>query len=483
MESGIEYFTLSCQPAPTSANLAGIGIVRHMGSNRAAVGPGQAHRFPAGLVIGLTMIRRFLVTAGHALRDAAVAKPTPIAVRRGEARWTRRAVLVGAAAVVLAVWSLFTSIADHPLASTGGILTMAVIAVSMIAVLACHRWPLYGLRLMVVLLFGYTYTVVHSWNQPEYFGESGWLGLVPFWLLLAALVTVFAVAESAPLPVTIAADVLVIFAITWSRWYFADSTFWGSAWVGSTAGLVGAVTLVGYVVQLARTGNEQRLHRATALADTAILAERAHIARELHDVVAHHMSMLALRADSAPYRFPDLSDDVRAEFAALCSTAREGLTEMRRLLGVLRADGEAAETAPQPALREIKDLVDGLRAAGTDIGLSLYVIADELPTALGLSAYRIAQEALSNAIRHAPGSAIRVEVWTTDSALHLDIRNTEGTEPAAPQQTDEVRARHGLLGMLERVNMLGGRLETGPAEDGGFRVLAELPLHEELDQA
>jgi signal transduction histidine kinase len=223
--------------------------------------------------------------------------------------------------------------------------------------------------------------------------------------------------------------------------------------------------------------------RAEDTAQRRIDEERLRIARELHDVVAHHMSMLALRADSAPYRFPDLSDDVRAEFAALCSTAREGLTEMRRLLGVLRADGEAAETAPQPALREIKDLVDGLRAAGTDIGLSLYVIADELPTALGLSAYRIAQEALSNAIRHAPGSAIRVEVWTTDSALHLDIRNTEGTEPAAPQQTDEVRARHGLLGMLERVNMLGGRLETGPAEDGGFRVLAELPLHEELDQA
>jgi signal transduction histidine kinase len=187
-----------------------------------------------------------------------------------------------------------------------------------------------------------------------------------------------------------------------------------------------------------------------------------------------------LRADSAPYRFPDLGEDVRAEFAALCATAREGLSEMRRLLGILRADDEAAAIAPQPTLREIKDLVDGLRAAGTDISLSLYVVADELPTGLGLSAYRIAQEALSNAIRHAPGSAVRVEVWTTDSALHIDIRNTAGIEPSAAPRGDELRARHGLLGMRERVHMLGGRLTTGPGEDGGFGVLAVLPLNDEL---
>jgi signal transduction histidine kinase len=290
---------------------------------------------------------------------------------------------------------------------------------------------------------------------------------------------VFAVAEWYPLPVTTIAGVLVIFAITWPRWYFADGQFWGSSWVGSTAGLVGAVTLVGYVVQLARIANEQRLHRAAEQAGTAILSERAHIARELHDVVAHHMSMLALRADSAPYRFPDLSDDVRAEFAALCTTAREGLTEMRRLLGVLRADDESATTAPQPTLRDIKDLVEGLRAAGTDISLSMYVVAEELPTALGLSAYRIAQEALSNAIRHAPGSTVRVEVSTTDSALRIDIGNTAGTE-ASMRQGDESRVRHGLLGMRERVNMLSGRLSAEYTEEGGFRVLAVLPLGNEL---
>ena len=348
--------------------------------------------------------------------------------------------------------------------------------------LACYRQPLYGLRLMVVPLFCFSYAYVHNWSLPGYASGPSWLGMIPFWLLLGALVTVFAVAEWYPLPVAIIADVLVVLSISWARFYWAEGNFNGSSWVGSTAGLVGAVTLVGYVVQLARAGNEQRLHRATALADTAILAERAHIARELHDVVAHHMSMLALRADSAPYRYPDLPEDVRAEFAALCATAREGLTEMRRLLGVLRADGQLADTAPQPSLREIKDLVDGLRAAGTDIGLSLYVVAEELPTALGLSAYRITQEALSNAIRHAPGGTILVEVWSTESALHLDIRNTAGTEPVAAQ-SDEPRARHGLLGMRERVNMLGGRLTTGPIDDGGFHVLAVLPLRDELDEA
>ncbi|HEY4023648.1 MAG TPA: histidine kinase [Pseudonocardiaceae bacterium] len=448
-----------------------------MGTDRATVGPGQAQRLPAGLVIGLTMLRRFALIARHALAEAIVTKPTPIPGQRGESGWTRRVVLVGIAAVVIAVWCWFTSLAWAPLLATAGISTVVVTVLTMTAVLACYRFPLYGLRLMIVLLFGYTYAVLHSWTLPEYIGTGGWLRMIPIWMLLGTLIIVFAVAERYPLPTTIAADVLVIFAITWSRWYFANGEFWGGSWVGSTAGLVGAVTLVGYVVQLARIANEQRLHRAAEQAGTAILSERAHIARELHDVVAHHMSMLALRADSAPYRFPDLSDDVRAEFAALCATAREGLTEMRRLLGILRADDEAAATAPQPTLRDIKDLADGLRAAGTDISLSMYVVADELPTALGLSAYRIAQEALSNAIRHAPGSAIRVEVWTTDSALHIDIRNTEGTEGSAAQRGEQPRARHGLLGMRERVNMLGGRLTTEPSEDGGFGVLAVLPLH------
>jgi signal transduction histidine kinase len=446
-----------------------------------AAGSGQGQRLPAGLVVALIAARRIGVAALRALRETAVSKPTPLPTRRGEARWTRRVVLVGVAAVTIAVWCWFTTLANAPLLTTSGVMLAVITLLTITATLACYRQPLYGLRLMVVLLFCFTYAVIHGWWLIEYLSGPTWLGVVPFWMMVSALVCVFAVAEWYPLPVAIAADVLVILSIAWARLYWSDGAFWGTSWVGSTAGLVGAVTLVGYVVQLARISNEQRLHRATAQADTAILAERAHIARELHDVVAHHMSMLALRADSAPYRYPDLSEDARTEFAALCAIAREGLTEMRRLLGVLRADGQLADTTPQPSLREIKDLVDGLRAAGTDIDLSLYVVAEGLPTALGLSAYRIAQEALSNAIRHAPGSAIRVEVWSTESALHLDIRNTEGTEPAAAQG-DEVRARHGLLGMRERVNMLGGRLTAGPTDDRGFHVLAVLPLRDELDE-
>ena len=444
-------------------------------------GSGQGQRLPAGLVVALITARRIGVGLLHAVREVAVTKPTPLPPRRGEARWTRRVALVGVAAVVIAVWCWFTSLANAPLLTTAGIMTVVFTVLTIFATVACYRQPIYGLRLMVVLLFCFVYALHNSWTLIEYVSGPAWLDTVPFWMMLGALVTVFAVAEWYPLQVALIADVLVIVAITWPHLYFADGRFYGAPWVGSTAGLVGAVTLVGYVVQLARISNEQRLHRATAQADTAILAERAHIARELHDVVAHHMSMLALRADSAPYRYPDLSEDVRAEFAALCATAREGLTEMRRLLGVLRADGQLADTAPQPSLREIKDLVDGLRAAGTDIDLSLYVVAEELPTALGLSAYRIAQEALSNAIRHAPGAAIRVEVWSTESALHLDIRNTQGTGAAAAQG-DEARARHGLLGMRERVNMLGGRLTTGATDDGGFHVLAVLPLRDELDE-
>jgi signal transduction histidine kinase len=219
----------------------------------------------------------------------------------------------------------------------------------------------------------------------------------------------------------------------------------------------------------------------------AVLEERARIARELHDVVAHHLSLIAVRAEAAPYRLNRLAGDARTEFGELGGTAREALTEMRRLLGVLRT-GEAAEQAPQPGLGDLPGLVDAARRAGLSVGFSRRGPLDEPPAAVGVCAYRIAQESLSNAGRHAPGTTISVTVDVEPPVVRLKICNGPPTaaRPAAAARTPAVNpgdrghgrdrgSGHGLAGMRERVTLLGGTFSAGPAPGGGFEVVAELP--------
>lgn len=226
-------------------------------------------------------------------------------------------------------------------------------------------------------------------------------------------------------------------------------------------------------------GNAMRLRRI-AEADSAIqrtrastLEERAVIARELHDVVAHHMSVLALRAGSARYRFADLPPELLGEFDEMQSTAREGLSEMRRLLGVLRNENGELETAPQPRVEEIAELADRLRGAGVEVSLRIEGNVRDVPDGVALSAYRIVQEALSNAVRHAPGSTVDVEISSSPQELRLVVANGAAAEPAPP--TDG-RAKHGMLGMRERVTALDGAFSAGPDERGGFVVAVTLPL-------
>jgi signal transduction histidine kinase len=216
----------------------------------------------------------------------------------------------------------------------------------------------------------------------------------------------------------------------------------------------------------------------------AVLEERARIARELHDVVAHHLSLIAVRAEAAPYRLDGLAGEARTEFGELGGTAREALTEMRRLLGVLRT-GEAAEQAPQPGLGDLPGLVDAARSAGLSVEFSRRGPLDELPAAVGVCAYRIAQESLSNAGRHAPGAAISVTVDVEPLVVRLKICNgpsaaaRNGAAARTPAVNDHrQRHGHGLAGMRERVTLLGGTFSAGPAPGGGFEVAAELPTGE-----
>ncbi len=212
--------------------------------------------------------------------------------------------------------------------------------------------------------------------------------------------------------------------------------------------------------------------------------ERARIARELHDVVAHHISMVAVQAETARLTTPGLPDQGAKRLLEIGDTARAGLTEMRRLLGVLREDamsaspveaGPAAPAAsrrPQPSLVQLNELLDEARdASGGAVRLIVSGPVTTLDPGVELAAYRIVQEALTNARRHAPGAAVDVDLCYGADALRLRIRDNG----PAGGSTDPGPHGHGLLGMRERAQAAGGQLRAGPAAGGGFLVEAKLP--------
>ncbi|MEV4343114.1 histidine kinase [Actinoplanes sp. NPDC049596] len=246
--------------------------------------------------------------------------------------------------------------------------------------------------------------------------------------------------------------------------YAPDANAWGAAV------LLVAIAALGDIVSRRRRTRQLLAEKEelTELerAKRAVLEERTRIAREMHDVVAHHMSMIAVRAETAPYRLDALPPQAREELASIATAAREALTDMRRLLGVLRAEGGQAPTAPQPGFAQINELVATARAAGVEVSLSSSGVP-ALPETVGLAAYRIVQEALANAARHAPGAAVRVVARGVPDRLELEVSN-----PADGPAGD---AGHGLSGMRERATLLGGTLTAGVA-GGAFVVRAVLPV-------
>ncbi|MFC7217036.1 sensor histidine kinase [Streptomyces polyrhachis] len=206
-----------------------------------------------------------------------------------------------------------------------------------------------------------------------------------------------------------------------------------------------------------------------------VLEERTTIARELHDVVAHHMSVVAIQAEAAPYRVQDPPPELTAAFATIRENAVAALAELRRVLGVVRAEDYEAPDAPQPTLADLGRLVENVREAGLPVEQVVTGTIRELPPGVELSAYRIVQEALSNTLRHAPGAPTRVEVSHVFGGLGLRIVNAPPTAPVTPSPG----AGHGLTGMRERVAMLGGELANGPTPEGGYQVEVFLPVAQE----
>jgi signal transduction histidine kinase len=241
---------------------------------------------------------------------------------------------------------------------------------------------------------------------------------------------------------------------------------------------------------LARSVEQESI--ASNMLEHIARGERARIARELHDVVAHHISMIAVQAETARVATPDMPAAGARRLLEIGDTARAALTEMRRLLGVLRDDAHSvtypdhlgmewpsADRRPQPGLQQLNELLDEARnASRTSVRLIVSGSPATLDPGVELAAYRIVQEALTNARRHAPGSAVDVELYYTTETLRLRIRDNGPGPPRAP--TVQSTVGHGMLGMRERAVAVGGRLHIGAAGASGFLVEATLPAKAEV---
>lgn len=358
-----------------------------------------------------------------------------------------------------------TAVVPSPVPMTQVLVLVPVALTAVAPLLVAVRYPLLGWRIgwLGLLLV----PLLH---------ERSWGGLPWDPVQIPVLLTVLCLAgirHDRPVLCWLFALIL----IPWWLWVMRDGP-------GIVPAALGTLAFIAVAIAVDRVGSERRARQALAdQADTtelerarlAVLEQRARFARELHDVVAHHMSLMAIRAESAPHRLGTMPDPalVHAEFGALSESARQALKDMRRLLSVLRSDQPAAR-APQPGMQDLPGLIGAARQAGMTVELSVPPALDQVPAGAGVCAYRIVQEALSNAGRHAAGAPVAVCVSCNPYAVTLQVTNGPGVP--AGQRGDGHGPGHGLTGMRERIELLGGSLSAGPAPGGGFVVSAVLPL-------
>ncbi|MEU0070758.1 sensor histidine kinase [Streptomyces sp. NPDC006332] len=287
----------------------------------------------------------------------------------------------------------------------------------------------------------------------------------------------------------VSAEALVLTALV----TYVLQEMWGASTHSSTGELAVCLSVVVVVLGIAVRGRREaraELGRQTTMtaeerARRTLLEERNRIARELHDVVAHHMSVISIQAQVAPHLVENPPDELKENLDGIRQNALDALTELRRVLGVLRAEHPdrpelpdqagtgTAPHAPQPTLDRLPALVENTRAAGLTVTLDVVGKRRVLPPGVELSVYRIVQEALSNVLRHAPGATARVRLDYAPNGVTVRVLNSPPTRPAPPSQG----AGHGLLGMRERATMLGGAMFAEPrGRDGGYEVYAFIPV-------
>ena len=332
-------------------------------------------------------------------------------------------------------------------------------------VAALAAWPLLLLRINPLL--GWAISAGSAVAIPLFFD------LLPTWSypwqvvhLIELLLLTVAVAWTRPLPVVIKVWLAstVLFFIAMPSAGDADS-----GWAFGVTAIVFVVLLVRWLVlsrkQVARLEEVSDLERARR----TVLQERTRIARDLHDVVAHHMSMVVVSAQTAPYRHEGVPPGLAAEFETIAATGRQALNEIRGLLGVLRSDGELPELAPAPQLSDLPELFSSTQRAGVPLTWRIDGSTALVAELISATAYRIVQECLANASRHAPGSPVNAEVNITADGVGVEIRN----RLTAPPSTPDVPGL-GIAGMHERATAVGGVVAVHD-EGGEFVVWAYLP--------
>ena len=384
---------------------------------------------------------------------------TDTALRPNQWQWWRLAFLDLALAVIatLAALALYAEVLGNEEPTAFGVILLIVHGGS----LAFRRlWPLAVLAVMLVTAAIYT------------------LGLdLPVYLLgPGILIAVYTVGAAEERPRSLLA--LVVVELVMLILIFVGPSFPDYSSLALFTLLIGAAWFLGDVVRRWRTAAIQHEQRAVELAAAreelarrAVSEERLRIARELHDVVAHSMTVVALQAGSG--RLAGRQDPEAAQRAleTIEKSSREALADMRRLVGVLR-EGEDSLTQPAPGLDDIERLVEELRRAGLEVEVSRFGPLDRVPPGMAVAAYRVAQEALTNVVRHAGVDRAELTLGASDGALVVVVGNGPPTRPVEPIEG----GGHGIPGMEERASLYGGSLEAGSTSNGGYRIEARFPF-------
>lgn len=310
-------------------------------------------------------------------------------------------------------------------------------------------------------------------------GSLPWPIPVPTLVTLALMVFLLALREKWVLPVVAAALPVTAAALVALPWHTG-------AWGPYATNLITAISVLVLVVTFGILIHQWLLSRAELVEQQEMVAEaherqllleeRNRIARELHDVVAHRMSVISIQASTLQYRIEGVAPEVLGELDDITDSARRALTEMRGLLAVLRQDDSQNELAPQPTMASVPALVESTRRSAETVRLD--VVGDledhRVSEATSLSVYRIVQEALSNALRHAPGSEIDVRITVTKDHVSVEVENSPPTTPARGHEGEGF----GLRGMRERASVVRGTISAQPTAAGGFKVHAVLPCRQ-----
>jgi signal transduction histidine kinase len=234
--------------------------------------------------------------------------------------------------------------------------------------------------------------------------------------------------------------------------------------------LISSVGLAANAIHTSRQRAQTVQREQDAATRFAVDRERARLARELHDVVGHNVSVMVIQAGAARKVMDSSPEMAREALLAVEAGGRAAMTELRQVIGLLTIDSDGADLAPQPGLDQLPELAERIRETGTPVALTVSREPDPLPAGVDLAAYRVVQEALTNAVKHAAGAAVTVAITGTPAELRIEVTDTGGGAPAGDG------TGRGLIGLRERLEIYGGTLTAGRRPTGGYRVVAAIPL-------